>query len=162
MPNYNIFSLKQANLLYRASFLDHKNAEMTRSHKTNDPDHSALHEGGALGQESLPRYFAKSGPVDADPRKTKKDGGGKRNWGRSGDEVHDYGYKFTNTRRHSNSSAQGIADFKTKFEAVEPEPVFEETVHGPDAFPADDDMVRKVDSINSDTTEGSEVPSNKP
>ncbi|GKZ52053.1 hypothetical protein AbraIFM66951_010161, partial [Aspergillus brasiliensis] len=99
-----------------------------------------LHEAGKLSQESLPRYFAKSGPVDADPRKTKKDGGGKRNWGRSGDEVHDYGYNFTNIRRHSNSSAQGIADFKTKFEAVEPEPVFEENVHGPDALPLNDDM----------------------
>ncbi|GKZ83757.1 hypothetical protein AnigIFM56816_008853 [Aspergillus niger] len=135
---------------------------VTRSHKTNEPDHSALQEGEIVAQESLPRYFAKSGPVDADPRKTKKDGGGKRNWGRSGDEVHDYGYNFTNTRRHSNSSAQGIADFKTKFEAVEPEPVFEENVHGPDALPPDDDMVRKLDSINSDNTEGSEVIWNKP
>ncbi|OOF97653.1 hypothetical protein ASPCADRAFT_37378, partial [Aspergillus carbonarius ITEM 5010] len=100
--------------------------------------------------EHLPRYFAKSGPVDADPRKTKKDGGGKRNWGRSGDEVQDYGYNFTNTRRHSNSSAQGIADFTTKFEAIEPEPVFEENLHGPlDASPMNEELVTKVDSINS-------------
>ncbi|RAL05675.1 uncharacterized protein BO80DRAFT_77819 [Aspergillus ibericus CBS 121593] len=53
---------------------------MTRSHKVNDQDHSGSQEGAALLQEHLPRFFAKSGPVDADPRKTKKDGGGKRNW----------------------------------------------------------------------------------
>ncbi|KAE8132270.1 hypothetical protein BDV38DRAFT_275205 [Aspergillus pseudotamarii] len=103
---------------------------VTRSHKLNDRDHCVLHDGIAVSQEHLPRYFAKSGPVDADPRKTKKDGGGKRNWGRSGDEVHDYEYTFTNARRHSNSSTQGIADFKTKFETIEPEPVFEESFHG--------------------------------
>ncbi|KAE8376469.1 hypothetical protein BDV26DRAFT_265363 [Aspergillus bertholletiae] len=101
---------------------------MTRSHKVNDRDHSVLNDGIAVPQEHLPRYFAKSGPTDADPRKTKKDGGGKRNWGRSGDEVHDYEYTFTNARRHSNSSTQGIADFKTKFETIEPEPVFEENL----------------------------------
>ena len=53
---------------------------MTRSHKVNDRDYSILHDGIAVSQEHLPRYLAKSGPVDADPRKTKKDGGGKRNW----------------------------------------------------------------------------------
>lgn len=50
--------------------------------------------------------------------------------GRSGDEVQDYEYNFTNARRHSNSSSQGLADFKTKFETIEPEPVFEEELHG--------------------------------
>lgn len=50
--------------------------------------------------------------------------------GRSGDEVQDYEYNFTNVRRHSNSSGQGLADFKTKFETIEPEPVFEEELHG--------------------------------
>lgn len=74
--------------------------------------------------------------------------------GRSGDEVQDYGYNFTNTRRHSNSSAQGIADFTTKFEAIEPEPVFEENLHGPlDASPMNEELVTKVDSINSANTE---------
>ncbi|KNG81050.1 hypothetical protein ANOM_010079, partial [Aspergillus nomiae NRRL 13137] len=53
---------------------------VTRSHKVNDRDYSILHDGIAVSQEHLPRYLAKSGPVDADPRKTKKDGGGKRNW----------------------------------------------------------------------------------
>ncbi|KAL1990720.1 hypothetical protein VTN49DRAFT_6559 [Thermomyces lanuginosus] len=100
---------------------------MTRSHKQNSRDYSA----GADRQEPIPRYFAKSGPVDADPRKTKKDGAGRANWGRSGDEVQDYEYNFHNARRHSNSSSGGLADFKTKFETVEPEPVFEENIHGP-------------------------------
>ncbi|KAB8267019.1 hypothetical protein BDV30DRAFT_231943 [Aspergillus minisclerotigenes] len=103
---------------------------VTRSHKVNDRDHSVLHDKIAVSQENLPRYFAKSGPVDADPRKTKKDGGGKGNWGQPGDEVYDYNCKLTNARRYSNSSTQGLADYKTKFETIEPEPVFEESFHG--------------------------------
>ncbi|EER28212.1 hypothetical protein D8B26_006894 [Coccidioides posadasii str. Silveira] len=82
------------------------------------------------GEEHLPRYFAKNGFVDADPKKTKKDGGGKANW--SGEEVHDYGYTFANARRRSNSSNQALEDFKTKFEAIEHDPVFEEDIHGPE------------------------------
>ena len=40
---------------------------------------------------------------------------------------------MTNPRRRSNSSthAVGAKDFKTKFETVEHEPVFEEELHGP-------------------------------
>ena len=53
---------------------------MTRSHKYNDRDHTGLADGTASPEEHLPRYFAKSGPVDADPKKTKKNGGGKGNW----------------------------------------------------------------------------------
>lgn len=34
-------------------------------------------------------------------------------------------------RRRSNSSTLNTKDFKTKFETVEPEPVFEEELHGP-------------------------------
>ena len=47
-------------------------------------------------------------------------------------ESQDYGYSFTNARRRSNSSSHGhaIGDFKTKFEAVETDPVFEEELHG--------------------------------
>ncbi|EEH35974.1 hypothetical protein PAAG_00297 [Paracoccidioides lutzii Pb01] len=104
---------------------------VTRSHKLNDRDHAGLADGTAGPEEHIPRYFAKSGHVDADPKKTKKDGGGKGNWGRSGDEMQDYDYNFTNARRRSNSSTQGLADFKTKFETIEPDPVFEEEVHGP-------------------------------
>lgn len=44
--------------------------------------------------------------------------------------MQDSGYTFTNARRRSNSSTQGLADFRTKFEAVDSEPVFEERLHG--------------------------------
>lgn len=41
---------------------------------------------------------------------------------------------MTNMRRRSNSSshAKAAKDFKTKFETVEPEPVFEESMAEPD------------------------------
>jgi hypothetical protein len=45
----------------------------------NDPHSSIADEGGAP-ESQLPRFLAKSGPVGADPTKTKKDGGGKGNW----------------------------------------------------------------------------------
>lgn len=53
---------------------------VTRSHKLNDRDHAGLADGSAPAEAHLPRYFAKTGHVDADPKKTKKDGGGKANW----------------------------------------------------------------------------------
>ncbi|KAI9829359.1 MAG: hypothetical protein M1826_005679 [Phylliscum demangeonii] len=121
---------------------------VTRSHKANDRDHSAVvHDptatggaggsgshptgGGAPPEAHLPRYFSKHGPIDADPKKTKKDGGGKGNWGRDGDEVEDYSYNLTNPRRRSNSSTHPGRDFKSKFEMQDQEPVFEEGLHGP-------------------------------
>jgi hypothetical protein len=52
---------------------------VTRSHKFNDREHSTVAEGTPV-EEQLPRYFAKSGHVDADPKGTKKSGGGKANW----------------------------------------------------------------------------------
>jgi len=33
-------------------------------------------------------------------------------------------------RRRSNSSTHNMKDFKTKFETIETEPVFEEEIHG--------------------------------
>ncbi|PGH17010.1 hypothetical protein AJ79_01394 [Helicocarpus griseus UAMH5409] len=129
---------------------------VTRSHKLNDRDHVGLADGTALPEEHLPRYFAKNGHIDADPKKTKKDGGGKGNWGRSGDEMQDYGYKFTNARRRSNSSTQGLSDFKTKFETVEPEVVFEEEMHGPIVDMNGTDVVEKVKSNESSTSGVSE------
>lgn len=54
--------------------------KVTRSHKLNDRDHSGQHDLNGQPESHLPRYFAKTGPVDADPKKTKKDGGGKGNW----------------------------------------------------------------------------------
>lgn len=51
--------------------------------------------------------------------------------GHPGDEAQDYGYNFANARRRSNSSSHGgLGDFKTKFETVETDPVFEEAYHG--------------------------------
>jgi hypothetical protein len=73
--------------------------------------------------------------------------------GRSGEEVQDYGYTFTNTRRHSNSSNHGLTDFKTKFETVEQEPVFEEELHGQvEQDQVGAYIVSKVDSIDSNTS----------
>jgi hypothetical protein len=50
---------------------------VTRSHKFTDRDHSAEAEQQI---EHIPKFFGKHGFVDADPKKTKKDGGGKGNW----------------------------------------------------------------------------------
>jgi len=74
--------------------------------------------------------------------------------GRSGDEKEDYGYNFTNARRRSNSSSHGhaIGDFKTKFEAVDPEPVFEEQLHG---APADMEDGEDHLSLHKEETTGS-------
>ena len=52
--------------------------------------------------------------------------------GHPGEEAEDLGFKFAHGRRRSNSlTASNATDFKTKFEAVEQEPVFEEELHGP-------------------------------
>ena len=53
---------------------------VTRSYKQNDRDHAGLADGTADDIQHLPRYFAKSGHVDADPKKVKKEGSGKGNW----------------------------------------------------------------------------------
>ncbi len=119
---------------------------MTRSHKQNDRDHAGLADGTAEDIQHLPRYFSKSGHIDADPKKVEGKAIGKSSSqptsptpklicsfrGTPGDESHDYGYNFTNDRRRSNSSshAHAIDSFKTKFEAVEADPVFEEDIHG--------------------------------
>ncbi|KAM0149577.1 hypothetical protein ACHAPG_009361 [Botrytis cinerea] len=105
---------------------------MGKSHKYNDRDHAGLADGTALPQEHLPRYFAKSGHIDADPKKAKKNGAGKGGWGVNGEEVQDEGFNMANARRRSNSSSYtaGLKDFKTKFEQIETEPVFEENIHG--------------------------------
>lgn len=72
--------------------------------------------------------------------------------GRPGEEQDDYGYTFTNARRRSNSSthSHAIGDFKTKFETVEPEVVFEEEYHGAKADLEVETMsLEKADSIDS-------------
>ncbi|KAI9674342.1 MAG: hypothetical protein M1829_003744 [Trizodia sp. TS-e1964] len=127
---------------------------VTRSHKLNDRDHVALADGTAAAEDHLPRYFAKSGHVDTDPKKTKKDGAGRGNWGRNGDEAQDMGYNMTNPRRRSNSSTMGAKEFKSKFEAREAEPVFEEELHGPIHDDATDDggEVEKTETADSTTS----------
>ena len=145
---------------------------MTRSHKLNDRDHAGLADGSAAAEEHLPRYFAKSGHVDSDPKKVKKEGGGKGNWlvaptynllksgpsltcyhtrGRSGDEMQDYGYSFTNARRRSNSSSH-VGDFKSKFEAVEADPVFEEELHGSPTEDGESINLEKSESADSNSS----------
>lgn len=73
---YFNFSVVSFESRFSLTLTDH---QVTRSHKLNDRDHPADGMIGTRG-DHLPRYFAKSGPTDADPRKTKKDGGGKGNW----------------------------------------------------------------------------------
>jgi len=51
-----------------------------KSHKYNDRDHAGLADGSAVPVEHLPRFFAKSGFIDADPKKAKKNGAGKGGW----------------------------------------------------------------------------------
>jgi hypothetical protein len=54
--------------------------------------------------------------------------------GHPGEEAQDIaGLHMNNARRRSNSSshAKGAKDFKTKFETIEAEPVFEASEHGP-------------------------------
>ena len=76
--------------------------------------------------------------------------------GRDGEESQDYGYNFTNSRRRSNSSTQVLGDFKTKFEAMDADPVFEEELHGP----TEDDIEKastlsKEESTDTSTLGGS-------
>lgn len=69
-----------------------------------------------------------------------------------GDDIADDGFRFTNTRRRSNSSSVShLADFKTKFDINEEEPVFEESLHGPLDDDMDDngDALSKTDSSDS-------------
>ncbi|KAF2223616.1 hypothetical protein BDZ85DRAFT_197875, partial [Elsinoe ampelina] len=126
---------------------------VTRSHKANDRDHVGLVNGTAGPEEHLPRYFSKSGYVDVDPKSTKKQGSGKGNWGKQGDELEDYDYNLTKPRRRSNSfsAAPGHNTYRTKFETIEPEPVFEEDIHGPEA----DDLALEEQSTHSSAGSGS-------
>jgi hypothetical protein len=51
--------------------------------------------------------------------------------GSPGEELEDIRPNMAKARRRSNSSTHVMEDFKTKFETVEIEPVFEEEIHGP-------------------------------
>jgi hypothetical protein len=119
--------------------------------------------------ENVPRFFGKNGFADVDPKKVKKDGSGRGNWyvspmhpmspsphftyttcrGTVNDDIADEQFTFTNTRRRSNSSSfsHHVSDLKTKFEVNEPEPVFEESLHGPEE--EDHEDLSKTDSSES-------------
>jgi hypothetical protein len=60
---------------------------------------------------------------------------------------------MTNARRRSNSSSYtaGLKDFKTKFEQIEADPVFEEDIHG-----AMEDLPETT-RVNTDSSEGGSV-----
>ncbi|PON29706.1 hypothetical protein TGAM01_v201072 [Trichoderma gamsii] len=123
--------------------------KMTRSHKYGERDHKGLADGSVSPTEQLPRFFAKSGYVDVDPKKVKKDGNGKGNWGSVGEEVIDQNFRFTNARRRSNSfSHHNLSDFKTKFEVNEMDPLYDESLHGPIDEENGDDL-SKTDSTES-------------
>jgi len=131
---------------------------VTRSHKQNERDHAALAAGTATG-DRLPRFFSKNGLVGTDPKKVKKNGAGKGGWGIQGEEIQDSNFALSTNlaRRRSNSSsyASGLRDFKTKFEDIETEPVFEESIHGALEEPAsptstDEGGMEKVDSLSSE------------
>lgn len=55
---------------------------VTRSHKANDRHGSRSPEAQNSPPDTshLPHYFAKRGPVNGDPTKVKKNGGGRGNW----------------------------------------------------------------------------------
>ncbi|KAG9237540.1 hypothetical protein BJ875DRAFT_453424 [Amylocarpus encephaloides] len=124
---------------------------MGKTHKMNDRDHAGLADGTASPTEHLPRYFAKSGHVDVDPKKAKKNGAGKGGWGVNGEEVQDEGFNMANSRRRSNSSSYtaGLKDFKTKFEQIETDPVFEEDIHGAVEEDAELPDARRVNTESS-------------
>ncbi|KAH7193158.1 uncharacterized protein B0J16DRAFT_381045 [Fusarium flagelliforme] len=126
----------------------HGRCIVTRSHKANDRDHKGIAEGTISPTETVPRFFGKNGFADVDPKKVKKDGSGRGNWGTVNDDIAGEQFTFTNTRRRSNSSSfSHITDFKTKFEVNEPEPVFEEALHGPEE--EDHEDLTKTDSSES-------------
>lgn len=60
---------------------------------------------------------------------------------------------MNNARRRSNSSsyAAGLKDFKTKFEQIETEPVFEEDIHGA----ASEQDMAETSRVNTESSEGS-------
>ncbi|KAH9900211.1 hypothetical protein F4778DRAFT_740697 [Xylariomycetidae sp. FL2044] len=90
-----------------------------------------------------------------DPNKIKKNGAGKGNWGTIGDEVADQvadqAFHLSYARRRSNSSgySTNLNDFKTKFEVNDVEPVFEESIHGPEVTDEDEGILTKTESSSS-------------
>jgi hypothetical protein len=60
---------------------------------------------------------------------------------------------MANARRRSNSSSYtaGLKDFKTKFETIEADPVFEEDIHGA----SEDSEMREASRVTTESTDGS-------
>ncbi|KAJ4166721.1 hypothetical protein NW754_016647 [Fusarium falciforme] len=113
--------------------------KMTRSHKANDRDHKGLAEGTALPHRASSSLLCQARLCRCRPQE-----GGTVN-----DDIADEDFTFTNARRRSNSSSfsHHVSDLKTKFEVNEPEPVFEESVHGPEE--EDHEDLTKTDSSES-------------
>jgi len=135
---------------------------MTRSHKLHERDHAALATGTANASDRLPRFFGKNGLAGTDPKKVKKNGAGKGGWGVEGEEIQDENFALNNARRRSNSSSYtaGLKDFKTKFEHIETEPVFEESVHGaqpgsPTSTHSDSQFADSIEKVNTLSSESS-------
>ncbi|KAL5594446.1 hypothetical protein BROUX41_001379 [Berkeleyomyces rouxiae] len=112
----------------------------------------------ASGAIRMPKYYGKAGYTSTDPKTTKKNGNGKANWGEVGDDLLDDEFNFTHSRRRSNSSSfsNTVRSFKTKFDVNEPEPVFEEDMHGP-AIEDEDSHLSKTDAEESASNASSEL-----
>jgi hypothetical protein len=74
--------------------------------------------------------------------------------GVNGEEVQDQGFNMANARRRSNSSSYtaGLKDFKTKFETIDAEPVFEEGFHD---VPDDSEDLLAARRVNTESSDSS-------
>lgn len=74
---------------------------MARTHRSSSSSGSET--------DNIPRYFGKHGFPDQDPKKVKKNGSGKFNWGNPFDDIDDIDataeFNFVHSRRRSNSSS---------------------------------------------------------
>ncbi|KAJ5094934.1 hypothetical protein N7532_007225 [Penicillium argentinense] len=70
-PLYSIPTYSKPSPHYLTSAPPSSSRAVTRTHKVNDREYQA--EGGIMPpHDNLPRFFGRSGPTDADPKKTKK------------------------------------------------------------------------------------------
>jgi hypothetical protein len=130
---------------------------MTRSHKANDIPHNHPEAAAAFSEHNIPKFFGKTGFADNTPNKTKKNGGGKGNWGRDGDEFQDFpeGYNTFKARRRSNSMGHIEDQFvKSKFETIDDEPSFDEKIHGARDSGVADDGAELASSVSNSSVEG--------
>ncbi|EPS44025.1 hypothetical protein H072_1984 [Dactylellina haptotyla CBS 200.50] len=105
---------------------------MTRTTKANDLPHNNPEVAALMTENQYPKFFAKNGFVDVAPQKVKKEGGGRGNWGHPGDELEDLEeFNMTRPRRYSNTSPTHSFQLKSKFEAPEEDPLYDEERHGP-------------------------------